>query len=92
MLSMQYVVNNPRIILSKQEYHVIILATVVYIRSCHFSMFQTWIQAMTCNTANDNRLSIQNANSNITNSNKTISIALLTRTLFVQYLTNSHVC
>ena len=30
-----------------------------------------------CNTANDNRLSIQNTNSDITNSNKTISIAHL---------------
>ena len=30
-----------------------------------------------CNTANDNRLSIQNTNSNITNSSKTISIAHL---------------
>ena len=30
-----------------------------------------------CDTANDNRLSIQNTNSNITNSNKTISIAHL---------------
>ena len=30
-----------------------------------------------CNAANDNRLSIQNTNSNITNSNKIISIAHL---------------
>ena len=40
-----------------------------------------------CNTANDNRLSIQNTNSNITNSNKIISIAHLNT-----HLTNSHVC
>ena len=43
-----------------------------------------------CNTANGNSLSIQNSNSDITNSNKTISIAHLNMQAI--YLMNSHVC
>ena len=47
ILSMQNVINNPRIILSMQEYHAIIVVTVAYTRSGHFSLLQTSTQAMT---------------------------------------------
>ena len=93
MLSMQSVVNNLRIILSKQEYHVIILVTVVYTRSSQFSMFLTWTQAMTCVTLLmiiDYQFKIRIRI--LLTAIKLFLLLILTRKLSVQHLTNSHIC
>ena len=82
---------------SKQpSYHTIqaripcyLLVTVVYTRSCHFSMFQTWIQAMTWVTL----LMIIDYQFKIRIRILLTAIKLfLLRKLSVQHLTNSYVC
>ena len=67
------------------------IVTVVYTRSCHFSMFQTWTQAMTCVTVlmiivYQFKIRIRILLTVI------FLLFILTRKLSVQYLTNSHVC
>ena len=84
MLPMQNV-NNPRIILSKQEYRVIILVTVAYTRSYHFSLRQTWTQAM---TSYQFKIRIRILLTAI----KLFLLFIFTRKLSVQQLTNSHIC
>ena len=72
---------------------LIILVTVVYTRSCHFSMYQTWIQAMTCVTLlmiidYQFKIRIRILLTEI----KLFLLLILTRKLSVQHLTNSHLC
>ena len=69
------------------------IVTVVYTRSCHFLMFQTWIQAMTCVTLlmiidYQFKIRIRILLAAI----KLFLLLILTRKLSVQQLANSHVC